>query len=57
MNDSECSTRLLHLRTKASWKRRMIVLFRLAVRRLSRLELVERDSHGNPKANPIRWIV
>jgi len=44
-------------RTKTRWKHRVRVLFRLAVRKLIRLELIEVDSHGTPKVNPIRWLI
>ena len=42
---------------RGGWTRRLRVLFRLAFRKLARIELVDRDSHANPKTNPIRWIV
>ncbi len=42
---------------KSGLRRRIRVLFRLAIRKLLRIELVKTNSSGNPKANPIRWIV
>ena len=57
MNDPACSDWSPHSRTKTKWKRRVRVLFRLAVRKIVRLELVELDSNGNPKSNPIRWLI
>jgi hypothetical protein len=57
MNQPDCCDRRPRLRTKTGWKRRVRVLFRLAVRKLGRLELVETDSRGNPKINWIRWMM
>jgi len=57
VNEPDCCDAPLRVRKKAGWKRRLRVLFRLAIRQLVRLELVETDAHGNLKANPIRWIL
>jgi hypothetical protein len=56
MKDS-CCVPTLRVRATPSFKRRARVLFRIALRRLFRTELVATDSRGNPKSNPIRWMV
>lgn len=57
MNDLAYANRqILRRRASGPW-RRIRVLWRLAIRRLLRVELVETDSQGNPKVNPIRWLM
>ena len=46
---------IVQQRKSGRW-RRVRVLWRLALRKLFRAELVEMDSNGNPKVNPIRWL-
>lgn len=57
MKDSACCIPTLRVQAKPGFQRRIRVLFRIALRRLFRTELVATDLHGNPKPNPIRWIV
>ena len=57
ISESVCRDRPASPRRNSRWKRRARVLFRLAIRKLTRLELVEIGPGGNPRVNPIRWIM
>ena len=57
MKNEVCCDKLPPLPRRFSLKRRIRVAVRLLVRRMIRIELVKTDSGGNPKINPIRWIV
>jgi hypothetical protein len=57
MKNEVCCDKSPPLPRRSSLKRRIRLAVRLLVRRLIRIELVKTDSGGNPKINPIRWIV